>query len=159
VVGVPRRGERLTETDPGALPRAEFGFVGTDLRRRLVDAVLAGDKTATAGLLADYERDGETPGRPGDRQVVLDVDDREVAVIELTEVTIRRMADVDLQFAIDEGERFASVAEWRAAHESFWHGSIDEIRAGIGDPVFGLTDDTLVVCERFRLVKRLELPG
>jgi uncharacterized protein YhfF len=155
VVGVPRRGERLTETDPASLPRAEFGFAGTGLRRRLVEAVLAGDKTATAGLLADYERDGEAPGRSGDRQVVLDVDDREVAVIELTEVTIRRMAEVDLQFAIDEGEGFASVADWRAAHERFWSGYIDEIRAGTGDPMFSLTDDTLVVCERFRLVERL----
>jgi uncharacterized protein YhfF len=65
------------------------------------------------------------------------------------------MADVDLQFAIDEGEGFASVAEWRAAHERFWNGYIEDIRAGIGDPTFALTDDTLVVCERFRLVERL----
>jgi uncharacterized protein YhfF len=65
------------------------------------------------------------------------------------------MAEVDLQFAIDEGEGFASVAEWRAAHERFWNGYIEDIRAGIGDPTFALTDDTLVVCERFRLVERL----
>jgi uncharacterized protein YhfF len=87
--------------------------------------------------------------------VVLDVDDREVAIIELTEVATRRMAEVDLQFAIDEGEGFTSVADWRAAHERFWNGYIDEIRAGIGDPTFALTDDTLVVCERFRLAERL----
>jgi uncharacterized protein YhfF len=154
-VGLPRRGERLTDPDSGSLPKAEFGFAGTDLRRRLVEAVLRGEKTATAGLLVDYERAGERPGRPGQRSVVLDVDDRPVAIIELTEVSIRRMADVDVQFAIDEGERFASVAEWRAAHENFWEGYMDEIRAGVGDPTFSLTDDTLVVCERFRLVERL----
>lgn len=154
-MGLPRRGERLTDPDAGSLPKAEFGFAGTDLRRRLVEAVLRGEKTATAGLLVDYEREGERPGRPGQRSVVLDVDDRPVAIIELTEVTTRRMADVDFQFAIDEGEGFASVAEWRAAHENFWNGYIDEIRAGISDPAFTLTDDTLVVCERFRLVERL----
>jgi uncharacterized protein YhfF len=152
-VGLPRCGERLTETS--GLPTAEFGFAGTDLRRRLVEAILHGEKTATAGLVVDYERDGDVPGRPGDRQVVLDVDDREVAIIELTEVATRRMAEVDLQFAIDEGEGFTSVADWRAAHERFWNGYIDEIRAGIGDPTFALTDDTLVVCERFRLAERL----
>jgi uncharacterized protein YhfF len=65
------------------------------------------------------------------------------------------MGDVDLQFAIDEGEGFESVAAWRDAHEDFWNGYLDEIRAGIGDPAFALTDDTLVVCERFRLVERL----
>lgn len=152
-MGLPRRGERLTDTS--GLPKAEFGFAGTDLRRRLVAAVLRGEKTATAGLLVDYEREGESPGRPGDRSVVVDVDDRAVAIIELTEVTVRRMADVDLQFAIEEGEGFTSVADWRAAHERFWNGYIEEIRAGIGDPSFTLTDDTLVACERFRLVERL----
>jgi uncharacterized protein YhfF len=152
-VGLPGRGERLTDTR--GLPPAEFGFAGTDLRRRLVGAILRGEKTATAGLLVDYERDGDTPGRPGQQQVVVDADAREVAIIELTEVTVQRMADVDLQFAIDEGEGFASVAEWRAAHERFWNGYIEDIRAGIGDPTFALTDDTLVVCERFRLVERL----
>jgi uncharacterized protein YhfF len=153
VVGLPRRGERLT--DPTGLPPAEFGFAGTDLRRELVAAILRGDKTSTTGLLADYEREGDPIGSPGDRYVVLDVDDRPVAVIETTETTVRRMADVDLQFAIDEGEGFTSVAEWRAAHERFFASYLDEVRAGIGDPDYALTDDTLVVCERFRLVARL----
>lgn len=155
MVGLPRRGERLTDLDPSGLPRAEFGFPRTELRRRLVDAILRGDKTSTTGLLVDYEREGETPGAPGDRQVVVDAEDREVAIIELTEVSIRRMADVDLQFAIDEGEGFESVADWRSAHEGFIGSYLDEIRAGIGNPDFALTDDTLVVCERFRLVERI----
>jgi uncharacterized protein YhfF len=152
-VGLPRRGERLT--DPAGLPPAEFGFAGTDLRRELVAAILRGDKTSTTGLLADYEREGDPIGSPGDRYLVLDVDDRPVAVIETTEITVRRMADVDLEFAIDEGEGFTSVAEWRAAHERFFGSYLDEVRAGIGDPDYALTDDTLVVCERFRLVERL----
>jgi uncharacterized protein YhfF len=153
-VGLPRRGERLTDTDIGSLPKTEFGFAGTDLRRRLVEAVLAGVKTATASLLVDFERDGDQPGTPGDHEAVLDVDDRPVAIIELTEVTVRRMADVDLQFAIDEGEGFTTVAEWRAVHEDFWNGYLDEIRTDIGDPSFDLTDDTLIVCERFKLIER-----
>ena len=151
-MGLPGRGERLTHD---RLPRAEFGFAGTDLRRRLVEAILSGEKTATAGLLVDHQREGEEPGRPGDRQVVLDVHDRAVAVIELTEVTVRRMADVDLQFARDEGEGFESVADWRGAHERFFGSYLDEIRSGLGDPDWSLDDDTMIVCERFRLVERL----
>ncbi len=154
-MGLPRRGKHLTDPEAPSLPKAEFGFAGTELRRQLVDAILRGGKTSTTGLLVDYEREGETPGAPGDRQVVVDAEDRDVAIIELTEVTIRRMADVDLQFAIDEGEGFTSVADWRAAHEHFFGSYLDEIRADIGDPAFALTDDTLVVCERFRLVERL----
>jgi uncharacterized protein YhfF len=63
-----------------------------------------------------------------------------------------RVGDVDLQFAIDEGEGFSSVAEWRAAHERFWTSA--PMRELLGeDPE--ITDDTLVVTERFRLVERL----
>jgi uncharacterized protein YhfF len=36
------------------LPLAEFGFPGP-LRDQLVAAILAGDKTTTTGLVADYE--------------------------------------------------------------------------------------------------------
>ena len=121
----------------------------------MVDAILRGEKTAGTGLLAEYQRDGDQPASPGDRQVLVDFDDRPVAIIEITEVTIRRMADVDLQFAIDEGEGFQSVADWRAAHERFFGGYLEEIRAGIGDSSFDLNDDTLVVCDRFRVVQRV----
>jgi uncharacterized protein YhfF len=40
--------------------KAEFGSPGTTLREQLVSAVLRGEKTATAGLLVDHERDGES---------------------------------------------------------------------------------------------------
>lgn len=153
MVGLPRRGERLT--DPTGLPKAEFGFPRTDLRRRLVEAILRGEKTATAGLLVDYEREGEVLGAPGDRAVVVDADDRDVAIIELVGVEIRRMADVDLQFARDEGEGFESVADWRTAHDAFFGSYLEDIRRDLGDPDWSLTDDTMVVCERFRLVERL----
>jgi uncharacterized protein YhfF len=121
----------------------------------LVDAILRGEKTAGTGLLADYQRDGDEPGSPGERQLLVDFDDRPVAIIEITDVTIRRMADVDLEFAIAEGEGFASVADWRAAHERFFGSYIQEIRSGNGDPEWQLTDDTLVTCERFRVIQLL----
>jgi len=134
---------------------AEFGFPGTPLRRRLIEAILRGEKTATAGLLVDLERDGEAMAVPGERQVVVDANEQPVAVIEITEVAVRRMADVDLDLARDEGEGFETVAAWRDAHERFFGSHLDEIRAGMSDPHWQLTDDTLVVCEWFRLVERL----
>jgi uncharacterized protein YhfF len=92
--------------------KAEFGSPGTTLREQLVSAVLRGEKTATAGLLVDHERDGES----------------------LPEVE--------------------SVAEWRAAHDRYWRGYADEIRAFLDDPDWDVGDDTLFVAERFRLVER-----
>ena len=75
---------------------------------------------------------------------------RRVAVIEVTEVRVVRLGDVDLQHALDEGEGYESVAQWRAGHETFWHSA--EVRAELGDPGFTVDDDTAVLLERFRLV-------
>jgi uncharacterized protein YhfF len=135
----------------GGLPVCHFGFPGPQ-RDQLVAAVLRGEKTATASLRLEYEPEGrdELP-QPGMRWVVVDSSDRPVAVIETSEVRVVRAGDVDEQFAFDEGEGFESVADWRAAHERFW-GSDDYLRAvGLVD----IDDDTLVVCQRFRLVERL----
>ncbi|MFH8346443.1 ASCH domain-containing protein [Streptomyces sp. NPDC018045] len=134
------------------LPAFEFAFPGP-LRDRLVAAVLSGAKTTTTGLLADYERAGDPLPRTGERYRVPDSDGRPVAVIEVTEVRVLRLADVDLRHAVDEGEGNATVADWRADHESFWHGP--EMREALGDPEFRVDDDTQVVTERFRVVERL----
>ncbi|HEX9379926.1 MAG TPA: ASCH domain-containing protein [Gaiellaceae bacterium] len=121
----------------------ELGYARTELRRKLVDAVLRGAKTATAGLRADFEPHTDEPlPRPGDRFVLLAFDEDPVAVVETTEVRVLRAGDVDLAFAVDEGEGFETVADWRRAHEAFWK-----------DREIG--DDTLIVAERFRVVERL----
>jgi uncharacterized protein YhfF len=120
-----------------------LGYAGTELRRQLTAAVLRGDKTATASLREEYEPHTADPfPRIGEQWLLLDVDDRPVAVVETTEVRVVRAAGVDLAFARDEGEGFESVADWRAAHERFWHDR-------------PITDDTLIVAERFRVVERL----
>ncbi len=121
----------------------ELGYAGTPLRRTLVEAVLRGEKTATAGLAADHEpHTGEPLPSVGARYALLDFDDVAVAVVETTEVRVIRAADIDLAFARDEGEGFDTVAAWRSAHERFWADR-------------AITDDTLIVAERFRLVERL----
>jgi uncharacterized protein YhfF len=131
------------------LPRAEFAFPGP-LRDRLVAAILSGAKTSTSALVLGYERQNEALPRVGDREAVVDSEDRRVAAIELTEVRIVRLADVDLQHVLDEGEGDESVAQWRVGHEGFWHS--DQVRAELGDPSFTVNDDTLVLAQRFRLV-------
>lgn len=133
---------------PEDLPVAEFAFPGP-LRDQLVAAVLAGRKTTTTGLVADYEREGEPLPEPGLRQAVADSAGNLVAVIETTAVRVIRLGDVDLAHAIGEGEGYASVAEWRAGHERFWHSP--EMREALGDPDFTVSDGTLVVAHTFRL--------
>jgi uncharacterized protein YhfF len=127
----------------------EFAFPGP-LRDQLVAAILSGAKTTTSGLLTGYERDGAPLPRPGDRWVVIDSAGEPVTLIEVVAVRVIRLADVDLAHAIGEGEGFGAVAEWRAAHEAFWHS--DELRAELGDPAFTVNDDTQVVAEQFRMI-------
>lgn len=132
------------------LPVAEFAFPGP-LRDQLVAAILDGRKTTTSGLVADYEHENEPLPQPGLRQAVIDSAGQRVAVIEITAVRVLRLADVDLAHAVGEGEGYATVAEWRAGHERFWHSA--EVRESLGDPGFTVDDDTLVVAESFRLLE------
>ena len=134
--------------DAGRLSVGEFAFPGP-LRDRLVAAILDGAKTTTTGLLDDYERDGEPLPRPGDREVVIDSAGEPVALIEIVAVRVIRVADIDLRHALGEGEGYASVADWRAGHEAFWHSA--EMREYVGDPAFTVHDDTLAVAIEFRV--------
>jgi uncharacterized protein YhfF len=117
-------------------PPFGLGYPRTELRRTLVAAVLDGTKTATAGLVDD-----DPPPRAGDRFTLHDFDDRPVGVVEVTEARVVPAREIDSEFARDEGEGFESVADWRAAHEAFFERP--------------LSDDTLIVAVRFRLVERL----
>ncbi|NUK89879.1 ASCH domain-containing protein [Streptomyces lunaelactis] len=92
------------------------------LRDQLVAAVLSGRKVSTTGLLAEYEAENEELPPVGERSALIDSEGREVAVIELTEVRVLRLGEVDLQHALDEGEGYGSVAEWRAGPGRVWRG-------------------------------------
>lgn len=133
------------------MPLAEFAFPGP-LRDRLVAAILTGAKTTTTGVVADYEHAGEPLPVPGRREVVIDSAGRPVTVIETVAVRVIRLADVDLEHALGEGEGYTSVAQWRAGHEEFWHS--DQMREALDDPSFTVDDDTPVVAVEFRVVGR-----
>jgi uncharacterized protein YhfF len=135
-----------------SLPIIEFAFPG-ELRDRLVAAILAGEKTTTSCLHVELELEGEEPPRPGSREVVIDSAGRPVAVIEMTEIRVLPLAEVDLQHALDEGEGYGGVADWRQGHEEFWQSA--EYREAIGKPEFTVDDRTLAVAQRFCLVEDL----
>jgi uncharacterized protein YhfF len=118
------------------------------MRDRLVRAVLAGEKIATSSLLAQYKDEGEPLPTVGERRVMIGSSGEEVALVEITEVSVIRLGDADERLAQEEGEGFRSVAEWREAHEYFWR---REILPGLCQRC-QLDDDTEVVVERFRVV-------
>jgi uncharacterized protein YhfF len=124
-----------------ALPPFELGYPRTELRRQLVAAVLAGEKTATSTLWSELEAAGEDVDEPGARYLLHDYDDEPVAIVEVTEARVVPAAEIDLDFARAEGEGFASVDDWRVAHEEFF-----------GQPI---APETQVVALRFHVVERV----
>lgn len=115
----------------------ELPEVATELALLVRD----GPKRATASVLAHYEEEGEPLPLPGAHSVVLDGAGNAVCVIRTTTVETRPFGDVDEGFALDEGEGDRTLAWWRQAHISYF--------AAIGTTV---TDDTVMVLERFELV-------
>lgn len=140
---------------PDQLPKAEFGFPGP-LRDRLVGLILDGTKTATAGLLQEYLEDADPLPRIGARSVLVDSNERDVAILTTTEVEVTRLGDVTDHQAIDEGEGDVTASQWRRTHEDFWNSP--EYRQACQNPDFEITDDTLVVLEHFAVTERLVTP-
>jgi uncharacterized protein YhfF len=149
--------EPVEPTTHLGMPAWGFAFPGP-LRDELTALALDGTKTATSSLAADFVVEGVMPAQAGDREVLLDSAGKPVAIVEITKVELSTIGLVGDEFARAEGEGFADAADWRAAHERFWNGYIDDLRAGLRDPSFELTDSTVVVCERFRVVERLDPP-
>jgi uncharacterized protein YhfF len=141
--------------DP-SLPRWGFAEPGP-LRDKLTALALAGTKTTTASLLAEYEIEGEALAVVGERQILVDSLDRPVAIVETRGLRVVRLADVDDRHAVDEGEGYANGYEFRVAHQRYWNRAVLEpLRTALGDPTFVITDDTPIVLERFRIVEVLD---
>jgi len=124
-----------------AYPPFGLAHPRTELRRELVAAVLAGEKTATAGLAEEYAAEGEAVPVTGDRFLLEGYDEEPVAVVEVTEARVVPASAIDVQFARDEGEGFETVEDWRVAHERFFERPI--------------RPDTEIVAIRFRVVEVL----
>jgi uncharacterized protein YhfF len=141
--------ETISAAEAADLPTTGFAFPG-ELRDQLNAAILDGSKTSTSSLVLEYRLNDEPFPETGRQVVIRDSDEQPLAVIETTEVRFARLGDVDLAHAVDEGEGYTSVAEWRAGHEDFWHS--DGMRQALGDPGFTVDDDTEALLERIRVV-------
>ena len=110
----------------------EFGTPGKS-RETLVNFVINGNKRATAGLAADYEKEGEEVEFVGECLAMVDNDGDHVATLQVTRVEITRFADVPDEFALAEAEGDLNAADFRASHMEYW--------TKVGETV---TDDTMI---------------
>lgn len=110
----------------------------------LLELVLDGTKTATAGALWDFETEGEPLPEPGALSIILDGRGHPRALIECTAATVVPFDEVDEEHARLEGEGDLSLAHWREVHERFFTEVATHDR--------GFHPDMPVVLERFRVV-------
>ena len=118
----------------------EFGTPG-ESRQRLINFILHGNKRATAGLLKDYEAEGELIEHVGELLAMVDNDMQHVATLRVTRVEVLRFADVPDEFALAEAEGDLNAADFRASHSDYWTKAGETI-----------TDDTQVVTVYFDLL-------
>ena len=100
-------------------PAWAFGAT-PDQADELLELVLAGDKTATASALWDYEAEGEDLPTEGTLGIVVDGSGRPRALVVTTRVRVVPFDEVDAAHARAEGEGDRSLEHWRQVHERFF---------------------------------------
>ncbi len=111
-----------------------------EMADKLLESVLNGSKRATSWAIADGNK-----SELGEQMVVLDGNAMPRAIIETVEIVQRRFCDVDLAFALDEGEDIQSLEDWRECHKAFFekNGRFDF--------------EMMLWCERFKLIEIIEI--
>ena len=99
----------------------EFGTPG-QMRDRLNNLIINGNKRATAGLLKeDYIDEGEEIEYVGERLAILDNNQKQIGTIKVTKVDILDFKDVPTEFALAEAEGDLSGDDFRQSHSKFWN--------------------------------------
>lgn len=109
----------------------------------LAQLVVRGIKTATCSGHIFYELKKAPLPTTEDYGIVLDSNDKPMAIIKTTEVTITPMNEVTEEFAIAEGD--GSYQNWWAIHEEFFKDRLSAVG-------LEFSEDMRLVCERFEVI-------
>ena len=130
---------------PAALPTVgPFGATSAHADQ-LLGLVLAGVKSATSTLLAEFGAEDEPLPRPGDHWIVTDSAGAPRAILRTVELRIGPFLSVDDAHAFDEGEDDRSRDSWIHEHRRYWQRRCAQL---------GLdwTEDAEILFERFTVV-------
>jgi uncharacterized protein YhfF len=99
----------------------EFGTPG-QMRDRLNNLIINGNKRATAGLLKeDYLDEGEEIEFVGEKLAILDNQQQSIGIVKATRVEVLDFKDVPTEFALAEAEGDLSGDDFRQSHLKFWN--------------------------------------
>jgi uncharacterized protein YhfF len=139
--------DSLPETEKPRSATYDFGTFG-DTEEEAEECawlVKAGIKTATSGLVWEYEADHEKLPVVGDISIVTSWEGVPQCVTEVTESVIKPFDEVDEHFAFDYGEWDRTLAGWRKGNWAYFSRVCDKI---------GRTpSETMpLICLRFRVL-------
>ncbi|GLU88293.1 ASCH domain-containing protein [Agromyces sp. NBRC 114283] len=129
----------------GGAPSIERFGDHAELTDELLGLVIDGPKRATAGLVAEFEAEGEPLPRVGSHWIACDSSGRPRVVLRSVELRVGPFTSVDERFAFDEGEGDRSLESWRAGHRDYW----TRVGAALG---IEWTEAHDIVFERFEVV-------
>lgn len=115
------------------------------LTNELLDLVLSGKKTGTAGSVIGFEYFNEGIPKVGDISIITNWEGIPKCVIETTNMSIVPFSEVTAEFAKTEGEGDLSLDYWREAHWLYF--SREAEKTGI-EPSLSM----LVACENFKVL-------
>ena len=125
----------------------EFGTPGAS-RKKLTDLVLHGNKRATAGLLREYEFEGEVLEHVGELLALIDDDGYHVATLKVTRVDVCAFNEVPDEFALAENEGDLSAEDFRNSHIAYW--------SRVGEEVDGSTPIVQVYFDLLEEIKKTQ---
>lgn len=124
---------------------ADFFCADEENANLCAQLVRDGEKQATCGLAYWYDSGEEVQPQVGDLLIVLDWQQKPVAIVELTKIERKAFGAIDADFAALEGEGDKSYSWWRKAHWDFFSREL----SGLGQT---MSDDVEIVTEQFKLV-------
>jgi len=126
---------------PQSVSAWQFGVDPDTLAKLVIDGI----KTATCSGYIFYELENEALPTTEDYNVILNSEDKPVAITKTLEVTITPMNEVSEEFAIAEGEGDKTYRYWWDEHEKFFRKELNAIGREF-------SEDLLLVCERFEVI-------
>ncbi len=118
-----------------------------EMALELANLVLSGAKTATASLAKTNELEPQNAPILGGYSVVTDFEGNPLCVIRTSQIRHIPFAEVDSEFAADEGEGDLSLGYWRQVHRDYF----EKESAKLG---FEFNENSIVCCERFVVLSK-----
>jgi uncharacterized protein YhfF len=133
--------KKQDQDQPQSVSAWQFGSDPDYLAQLVIDGI----KTATCSGYIFYELENEPLPTTEHYSIILNSDDKPLAIIKTVEVMLTPMNEVTEEFAVAEGEGDRTYQYWWEAHERFFRNELNAIGREF-------SEDMLLVCERFEVI-------